>query len=180
MPSYATPQELVERFDLRTVGQLVTDDQQQLSHTAVVAHQNVLTALQDASGRVESALLHGGRYKVTDLTSLSDNSQNYLKLIVCTLAMVSLLRRRPGCFTELLSQLTAEAEEHIKQLKSGSEVFNLDAHKGAGVLEDSGHGNLDSISLLNNRSLISDVLTHRLFPARDTGRQGSHRGFFAG
>ncbi len=54
MPRYADPADLAARFDIRTIGQLSTDDGQELSRTAVIDHVNVKSALDDASGRVEA------------------------------------------------------------------------------------------------------------------------------
>lgn len=173
---YAAPEDLAARFDIRTIGLLCTDDGQKLSRTAVLSHPNVMVALDDASGRVESALQHGGRYRVEDLQELTGNSQSHLKQIVCTIAMTRLLRRRPGTYTDLLQQVSAEAEEYLSYLAKGFDVFTLTQHLAAGVIEADGPGNNENISLLNQRNLISDNLIGRSYPHRgDTGRR--RRGF---
>ena len=172
MPSYADPSDLVSRYDVRTIGELATDDEQVLSRTAIVNHVNVLTALKAASGRVEAALRHGDRYSIEDLTGLTDNSQEHLKDIVCAIAMTRLLRRRPGCFIELMSSVAAEAEDYLKQLSSGYEVFSIQAHVEAGLMDDKGNGNAENVSLLNQRNNLSDNMIARMFPHRgDTGRR---------
>lgn len=179
MPRYAEPADLAARFDIRTIGQLCTDDGQELSRSAVIDHINVKSALDDASGRVEAALRHGNRYTLVNLqTDLTDNSLAHLKSIVCTIAMTRLLRRRPGTFTDLLQQLAAEAEDHLKQLSSGYDVFSIDANVAAGMISDDGNTNSENASLLNIRNLISDNMIGRYFPHRgDTGNRDRRTGF---
>lgn len=166
MPRYAEPDDLFLRFDVRTIGQLATDDEQELSRTAIANHENVKSALDDASGRVEAALRHGARYSIEDLGKLTDNSLNHLKSIVCTIAMTRMLRRRPGTYTDLLQQVSAEAEEFLKQLSSGYDVFSLESHVAAGLIDDTGNSNFESVSLLKQRNLISDNMIGRQFPHR--------------
>ena len=174
---YAEPTDLAFRFDIRTIGQLCTDDGQELSREAVMEHENVRMALNDASGRVEAALRHGNRYTPDNIADLTENSLNHLKSIVCTIAMTRLLRRRPGTYTDLLQQLAAEAEDHLKQISSGYDVFSLDGHVvHGGTISDEGNTNSEQVSLLNIRNLVSDNMIGRAFPHRgSTGNRD--RGF---
>lgn len=166
MPRYADPSDLASRYDIRTIGELVTDDEQELSRTAVLNHPNVLSALCDASGRVEAALRHGARYTIDDLSRLTDNSLSHLKSIVCSVAMSRILRRRPGTYTDLLQQVSAEAEEHLGFLSKGHDVFTIESHVAAGLIDDVGNGNTESLSLIKQRNSISDNVLGKLFPFR--------------
>jgi phage gp36-like protein len=172
MPRYAEPIDLAARFDIRTIGLLCTDDDQVLSRSAVLDHANVKSALDDASGRIEAALIAGQRYSVEDLQMLTDNSVSHLKSIVCAIAMTRLLRRRPGTYTDLLQQVSNEAEEQLATLSKGLDVFSLDAQLSAGLAGDLGNRNNEHASLLNLRNNMSDNLIGRVFPHRgDTGRR---------
>lgn len=166
MPRHAEPVDMEARYDIRTIGQLITDDEQELSRTAVLEHPNLLTALDDASGRVEAALRHGGRYSLEDIGNLTGNSRNHLKSIVCAVAMSRLLRRRPGSYTDLLQQVSAEAEEHLSHLTKGHDVFTLDIHVDAGLLSDMGNRNVETLSLMKLRNNLSDNVIGKLFPHR--------------
>lgn len=166
MALYAAAADLAARYDINIIGQLVTDDGQKLSRQAVLEHPNLAVALQDASGRVESALLHGGRYTTEHLQALTDNSLAYLKRITCAFAMSGLLMRRPGTASQLREAINAETEEYLKLLSSGMDVFNIDAHKAAGLLADEGNTNSESVFLLTTRNLLSDRLNLQLFPNR--------------
>lgn len=178
---YADAVDLMYRFDARTIGQCCTDDGQELSREAIISNENCLMALNDSSGRVEAALRHGNRYTLVNLTEeLTANSLNHLKSIVCTIAMVRLLRRRPGCYTDLLQQLQAEAEDHLKQLSSGYDVFSIDSHVAAGEISDSGNSNAENANLLQQRNLISDNMIGRAFPHRGPGGLRNRGGRFNG
>jgi phage gp36-like protein len=169
---YAEPVDLSSRYDIRTIGQICTDDEQELSREDILANSNVLTALNSASGRVEAALRHGNRYSIEDLQSLTGNSTEHLKDIVCAIAMVRLLRRRPGSYTDLLAQVSADAEDYLKMLSAGYDVFSIDAQVEAGMISDDGNTNSENAFLLNIRNNVSDNMIGRYFPHRgDTARR---------
>lgn len=72
--SYAEPDDLFERFDWREIGEAVSDENNRGTLAELQADSKVLTALSDASGEVESALIVGGNYTVDQLGELSGNS----------------------------------------------------------------------------------------------------------
>lgn len=125
MASYCTPAQMLERKDAREIGDLVSDSNTQVSDVALLTDDNLLTALADASGDIEAALLVGGRYSVEDLENLTGNSANYLQRICAEIAMYYLLVRRPQTNADLFDHYDRVRERYLKTLKSGAEIFPL-------------------------------------------------------
>lgn len=92
--SYAAGSDMVKRYDVRRLGDLVSD-----TGTRVVdptTDPNLQAALDDAAGLIDAALLRGGRYQPADLSGLPANSSSQALLfrINCDLAYGLLLQRR--------------------------------------------------------------------------------------
>jgi len=151
--------DLLKRFDADIVGALASDDRQKPSRADTANHANVCTALKSASGRFEAAVLHGERYTIANLDALDGTSKEYMKDIICTLGMVRLLRRRPGAYKELREELTTEEENHMKLLSTGVDVFDLDAHREAGLIDQT---ETTENYAINTRSLTIDKLRGHL------------------
>lgn len=126
MASYCTPAQFLTRKDARTIGDLVADDGTQVSAAALLSDTNLSTALADASGDIEAALLVGGRYTTEQLEGLTGNSSSYLQRICAEIATYYLLVRRPEVNQELLDHYDRIRERYLKTLKSGEEIFDLD------------------------------------------------------
>ena len=125
MAAYATGGDLIARYDIDLVRDLVTD-RESLDRSGVATHPRVEVALGDASGEVEVALIAGGRYTADQLASLEGNSVNHLKQIVCGLAIAALFRRRPESVDEeYIESITKTAREAIKALRRGENLFGL-------------------------------------------------------
>ncbi len=158
--SYATGADLIARYDVDLIGDLATDDRETLDRDLVATSEKVTTALADASGEVEVALMAGGRYTIEQLQSLPGNGANHLKSIVCGLAMAALYRRRPeAARREFIDDLTADARAAIKSLRRGENVFGLAEHIDAGVVELTGPS---AIQLINRNGLAERM--GRYFP----------------
>jgi phage gp36-like protein len=144
MSAYATGSDLIARYDVDLIGDLATDDRETLDRDLVAESGKVATALADASGEVEVAMMAGGRYTVPQLQSLTGNSLNHLKQIVCGLAMAALYRRRPEAASrELIEDLTRDAREAIRSLRRGENVFGIQANIEATVPELTGPSAID-------------------------------------
>lgn len=144
MPAYATGDDLIARFDVDLVGDLSTDEREPQSAGDVPTNSKVLTALEDASGEIDVALLAGGRYSAEQLEGLAGNSLAYLKRITCGLAIALLFQRRPeAADREHIEMLTKEAREAIRLLKGGANVFGLQEHIEAGQVDTGGPTALD-------------------------------------
>jgi len=127
--AYADGNDLIARYDSRTLGDLVSD-----TGTRVVAglatNAVLLQALDDASGLVESACFVGNRYLSTDLTGLPTNSNALLERITCDLAFALLRQRRGYDIEQYLG--VKESYELLNRLRLGERVFDVAEVKDKG------------------------------------------------
>lgn len=134
--SYASAADMLRRFDVRTLGQLVSDSNARVSADDLLDDENLQTALDDASGEIDAHVLQGQRYTTDDLAELSGNSLAYLKRLNCMVAMSLLWERRPyidaddGVGAE---QAALQARKALDRLKRGEEVFDVEKVKDAGL-----------------------------------------------
>jgi phage gp36-like protein len=125
MASYAAASDLLARFDNTVVAELCADDHQEVPSEDLATNTNLLAALADASGDVESAMLIGERYTTAQLEALTGNSLGKLKRITCTIAMAYLMERRPLVHVSNAERLLKRAEEYLEQLRTGQRIFNV-------------------------------------------------------
>jgi hypothetical protein len=141
--AYCTPTQLLEFFDARQIGDLISDKGLRVSDMAIQFDPNVQAALQAASGEVEAACGVAGRYSPTDLAGLTGNSAVLLQEMVAALAYGRLQRRR---FPDKeVPESVKEARAMLGQLREGVMVF--------GIKENQDAGNFD------NPALFLDVAT---------------------
>lgn len=160
MASYADPADMIVRFDSREIGDLVGDGTR-VEEVDLATDDRLLAILEDASGRIEAALLVGKRYTVADLSSLTDNSQAYLKRITCEVAMGMLMDRRGEGASEARVAAMDRAEAHLEDLRRGRNVFNLEPQQDAALPK----ALTPSISAVRNQNLLRDNVRN-FYPAR--------------
>lgn len=158
---YATPADLLKRFDARTLGDLAADDGKRIVPSALLSDANVASALDDASGEIEAALLQGARYSALDLTNLTGNSKQYLARICCEIAFGLLWRRRPWADDQQRLEAIKRADEHLERLRKGERVFDIVAVEQAGLPDVTGV----TLADLQNLNLLRDRTRH-YYPAR--------------
>ncbi len=165
MPSYAQPTDMINCFRADVIGDVVSDDGQQVDPNSLLTDPTLLSALQRASGEFEAALMAGGIYLISDLTSLSDNAQALMVDIVCTIAMWNLLKRNPNANLELLKIIAEDAREKLKALRQGAAVFGNTSNAENGVLPETTGPTILTFQTLN---MLRDNTRHyfppRLFP----------------
>lgn len=158
--AYATGDDLIQRYDIDLIGDLATDERETELRDQVAEHPHVLTALDDASGQVDVALLAGGRYTVAQLQSLQGSSLSHLKAIVCALAMAALHDRCPEAVDpEYIKRLSEQAFESLRMLRRGENVFGLDEIVEATRTDTGGPSAID----LRNRNGLAERM-HGYFP----------------
>lgn len=161
--AYATPQDLLARYDARTVGDLCGDANTRISQPALATDPNLQAALEDASGEIDGALLQGERYSVNDLTGLTGNSKNLLTRICCDIAFGLLWNRRAwlrGGNEEPIAG--PERGQHaLERLRKGENVFNLGPTTDAGLPNNVGPSTID----LQNLNTITGQ-TRNYYPLR--------------
>lgn len=165
--SYATPADMLARYDARVIGDLVGDIGEQVPSAALESNAVLLTFLEEASGEVDVALAFGGRYKPEELQSLTGPTQQLLKRMVCDIAIANLMRRRIPSKPEELEACAAaakRADEHLKKLHGGEEIFPLPAVVEATKAEVVGPSTLDYAGMQLTRDRTRHYFPHRVTP----------------
>ncbi len=163
MAAYASIADMLKRYDVRTIGDLINDDGTAASSAEVLADADgiIAAALETASGEVESACFRGKRYTVTDLQGLTGNQSALLKSLVCKLAFWFLWERRPVWDQDQYEQAKNAPRGMLDRLKRGEDVFDIEAVKTAGNPSVTGPTRAD----LTNLNLIRDRL-YKYYPDR--------------
>jgi phage gp36-like protein len=138
MASYATPADLRQRYDVRTLGDLASDDDHRVHEIDIDDNDNILTALADASGEIDAALLQGERYTKADLEALTGESLSLLKRICCQLAYWYLWERRTWTDDDRYEMARDRGRKALERLRRGEVVFDLDHAKDAGLPKGGG------------------------------------------
>lgn len=158
MASYATVADLQDYFDWREIGDLISDSNEKISALDQVTTGNVyntrlLRFLQRASAELESVVLKGGRYSVTDLTGLTGNSLELLKAITCEFVMVYLYERKPFWNPERMESYRKVKTERLEKFAKGANIFNLPLVIEAGQASVTGPSTIDYST---NYNLVTD------------------------
>ncbi|MCP4783364.1 MAG: DUF1320 domain-containing protein [Fuerstiella sp.] len=151
MSDYTGADDLTARFDTRSIQQLVSDTGTPVLPSDLATDANLAAALDDAEGEVVANLLVGGRYTTTELAALTGTALAYLKYIICSIAMLHLLSRRPAVNAKLYEQLKELRETHLKALQDGHAIFGGDDED-----VDAGRVSTDGVShqdMVNNDSI---------------------------
>lgn len=164
--AYATPADLIARYDARDVGQLCSDDKTAVSTVDLPNNYICLTALNDAAGDIDGALMVGNRYSAADLATLTANSTYKLIRVNCDIAMRYLIDRRPGWNPEKAKLIREQAEEHLERLRRGENTFNIQASMDAGEPVVDGPSMLDFVTGPNALNLIRDTTKNYYVPRK--------------
>jgi phage gp36-like protein len=162
MASYATPADMLARYDVRHLGDLVSDSGQRIGSAEVLSHTNLQTALDDAAGEIEAALMQGQRYSADDLTNLTGNSKQYLIRLNCAVAISLLWQRRPWSDDDKREDAIEKAREALDKLRKGITVLNVEAAKDAGLPAI----RTPSLSRINRQNLVVDRARAGYYPTR--------------
>lgn len=164
--AYATPADLITRYDENDVGQLCSDTKNAVSPIDLPNNARCLAMLNDASGDIDGALMVGGNYNAIDLAGLTANSTYKLIRICCDLAMWYLIQRRPGWNPEKAKAIREIAEEHLERLRKGENTFNIQASIDAGDPVVEGPTTLDFQYLGLIRDSVKNFYVPRRIPRR--------------
>lgn len=137
---YISASEFLKRYDWRTIGQLLSDDDtgpdliSTLTNSATTEGERLESVLKDASGMVEIACLKGGMYTVADLEALTGNQAAILKRLVSDIAVNLCYQRRPST-NHPMPQQTQVAMNLLDAISQGDKIFGLQAQIDAGHAE---------------------------------------------
>lgn len=130
--AYATSDDLVKRYDARTLRELASDSAAPVEDLSTDAA--VTAALSSASGKINAAVMVSGLYTAAQLAALTGDDLALLVDLTCDLAMARLVGRRPCPDTaEWAAAIVERAEEFLQQLRNGARLFNVDVAKDAGL-----------------------------------------------
>lgn len=161
--AYATPAQMLQRFDARVVGDLVSDNGIAAGPAELLSNANLQAALDDASGEIEAALLQGQRYTTADLSALTANSAKYLVRLTCKIAFGLLWERRPWADDgDQREQAIDQARKAVDQLRRGEHVFDVAAVKDAGLPAV----RTPSVSTIESLNLGVDAARGHYYPQR--------------
>jgi len=156
-----TPAIMTYFYDETIVADLVSDTGDQVED--LDSNAKLLKLIASAEGRVESACTVANIYTPTTLAALEGNSLALLQEVVCALAMVSLLRRRPGKYSEIAEQ-AQEYEDYIDRLRKGDRVFGgSEENREAGLPEIDG----PTVTDYQRMNLLPDR-TKNTYPSRSS------------
>lgn len=159
--AYADALDLTSRFDERVIKDLLSDEGVPVE--SLGGNRKLAAALDDASGRVDSALMVAQQYTTDDLEGLTGNSLALLKRIVCEVAMAYLMGRRPEVFGgDHYEAMQRAAEDFLERLRRGERVFPSVADNVAAGLPS-----VDGMTAVqyDRLNLIPDR-TRRFYPSR--------------
>lgn len=164
MTSYATPAEMTSRYDVRQLGDLVRDDGERATPAELLTDANLQTALDDASGEIDAALMQAQRYTPTELASLTGNSRAYLVRLTCMLAFAYLWNRRQWgtVYDDARDEANDKARRQLERLRKGEHVFDLEPQKDAGLPTVS----TPTIATITNQNYVVDEARKGYYPAR--------------
>jgi phage gp36-like protein len=137
--AHATVLDLLARYDLRRIGDLVLDTDQRATEAELtgngLAGVVVQTALSDASGMINCAILAGERYLLADLRDMAPDSKAYLNRICCDIAYGLLISRRGygGADLDAMTSRAKESEAALEQFRNGDRVFDIEKNEQASL-----------------------------------------------
>jgi len=127
--AYASPADLLSRFDRNILADLAGDDGQPAEP---LSSPRVARALEGASGEINAAARMGGRYSPEELAALQGDDAEFLKDITCQLALLRLVGTRIQTIGELAHKSLREAAEKVlDDLRAGRLVFGTPAAERA-------------------------------------------------
>lgn len=157
------PTDLVARFDVRTLGDLVNDEGQRISEGELLSHPRVVEALSASYGKLKTYVLRGNRYSEADLAGLTGDDLAALKDLVCMLAFMWLHRRRHWVkISDAMKHEMEMVKSALEALGSGEQIFNVEGVRAAGVAK------VVAVSRVEARrwNLVVDRVRGKQYPVR--------------
>ena len=165
---FATAQDMIDRYDSKTLGDLATDSGATVSEPDLLNNSKMTAALAGGAGDLISAVLRGERYTRANLDALTGDSLAYLLDINCAFAFWRLWKRKPynwGMDDRRRAALE-DYTEALAMLDSGARIFDIDTAR------ESGRPDIETITqaeIDGQWSLVADIARHgRFYPERRT------------
>jgi hypothetical protein len=130
--------EFLKRVDRTSVAKLASDTPTPVPVANLPTDPNVLAALQDAGGLVESAVSVGGRYSLDDIAAIlaapTSAACGMLYRIVSDVAWAGLFERRPNKDVPTPASMERSLA-WLDMLADGKRIFPFIESEKAGVIE---------------------------------------------
>lgn len=170
MASWADASDMVLRYDVRSLSNLISDSG---SRDTDFANNSRLTALLSTStGYMKSQFLRSKMYTTAQLDALTGESLELRKDICCSLTWWYLWRSKPWLehTSEAQRASKEDAEAYMELLKSGGAIFDIDSTVEAGIPKVTA---VPSRTVTTNWELFKDRATGagRLYPRRRSFRR---------
>ncbi len=163
--SYATPSDLMLRYDSNLLGMLVNDNSQKIAPSAILNDPATQAALDDATGIINSALYVAYKYTASQIAGVTSESASLLKRLCCDLAVVMLCQRRGFDYSDKYPLLNLTLDI-IERLRSGERVLDLAANESAGNTKNC------NVTVVQQERAGLVVTNFRIFPMRSRGGEG--------
>lgn len=129
--------QFLQRYDVRTVAECLSDTDIPLDYALVATDAKLLALLRGSSGKFEAAVLKGGKYTLTFLTTLTattNNMRDWVADIIADLTAPKVLGRRFMEFPDYKERLK-EASDVLAELASGETILGEQDAIAAGTLD---------------------------------------------
>ena len=156
---YCSPAQFLKRYDVRTVGDLLSDNNVRLTPSQVTTAltfnpiTNPDTVLAEASGWLESMIIKGQRYQIQDLLNLAatpGNGAAFLARLVADGTMYLLYDRRPDRRANMPERVKAAHETYVA-LSRGEQILPFLETQEAGVHTERIRQPLEQANLVTDR-----------------------------
>lgn len=166
MAAFADSDDMIRRYDERTLGDICSDvEGQRITPAGLANNANMLAALGTASGRLLATALRAKRYSRADLDALTGESLEYLKDLTCRIAFWFLWQRKPYGEDQQRQEVRKAYEEALEEIGSGHEIFDVQTVKDAGVPKVE---TVTRTEIQNDWALVVDQARGRFYPQRRT------------
>lgn len=156
--AFATAQDVVDRIDVRWLGDLILDDNTRGTEAQVLGSTRLAACLEDAAGIILAYALQGQRYSRTDLASLTDEGLALLVRLNVDMAATLLAEGRqvPQADIEKTIPGYGRSMGLLQQLQLGNVIFEVAAAARAGI-PDIAYQTRGSNIACNARRLFGNV-----------------------
>lgn len=165
--AYADGDDMVARYDFRTLGDLVDDYGVRVAKGNLATHANMMAALEGAAGEINSSCLRAGRYTVADLQALTGDDLAFLKDINCAIGYWRLWKRRSYSDDKQRQEAREAYLDSLKLLRSGETIFNDEDVINAGKPDVD---TVTRVDITTNWNLVVDRMRGRFLPRRRSYR----------
>ena len=130
---YATAQDLIDRFDVRLLGDLASDTDAFVAEADLPSNARIAAALTDASAVVDSALLAAGKLTQPQLDEIKTDGDPTLRRIVSDLALGDLYSARGRGVPDGHRQRVDRAEDDLAAIRRGTHAINVSRVQSSSV-----------------------------------------------